>query len=844
MLKLLIVVAVGLIAPPYAGGESIVFKNYVLPCRRLPLNIRPTKYSMHLNFPSLQRNMLVWPQYDGQVNISVEFMRKTSEKRIEIIDDLKKIGCHFDGPPKQIVLHADTSLDIQEIKVYGEPLLKFLNSRRLMRLKISTLLRDRSNQLVAIKFKHGTFLRGRGVISISFKGTLNHNQRGVYVSVGASGHMHIVSQMRPDFARLVFPSFDDPRFRAPFSLSISYDRNMTAFGNTQVESHRNSGHMATTTFATTHKMPVHMLAFAIGQFDRPLNLHSKKFGRIRDVRIITEPGKRAAGKFALNMAKKSLEWFEQYINFEFPGSKLDIIAIPCLEKDNTESDGLVFVRDKILLVDDEKKPDAKIATAVNVAHVVVHQWFGNLISTCRWSDVWITEGVAAQFAFKFAKTQYPDSEYFVRLFILSSMLQADQSGKMHQLSPESWELETSEEAYGIFDNLEFMKSASLAQMLSDAVGEVNYQSLLRNLIYKYAHKVVCFSNYTKMLEWTLAANLLNPSYEPISILHTIPKFRGVPLLDVDNGENGLSLSLRSEGLTSTHKGLLSIFISLMNSTNSDRNLGHFISAYARMDNSYNLLWPLQNESSAFLKIDPNPTIRTYYRTRYTDRLYERLMLAVERKWIGPMDRLHLLDDANSLVKSKLIEKDVFSNFLNSYINEDHGAVLLGMLAANETLAQLGMAGSEAITQAIWRLYEKYGFMVTGNESLIMQRAREVILKTLVRQQNPLVINAAVHAYEQSQGQVALFLRDPIYTALVLSRSSHLGSLVDKFARIKSYDEGLRLIAAFTHSDDSKFVEQVCEAAKSAPEEVLIRYSDILQSKFGGCGKLKVFSSSE
>src|SRR6185436_11642467 len=57
-------------------------------------------------------------------------------------------------------------------------------------------------------------------IDIAYTGTLNDKLRGFYKSV-ANGRNYAVTQMEATDARRAFPSFDEPRFKATFDVSLT-----------------------------------------------------------------------------------------------------------------------------------------------------------------------------------------------------------------------------------------------------------------------------------------------------------------------------------------------------------------------------------------------------------------------------------------------------------------------------------------------------------------------------------------------------------------------------------------------------------------------------------------------
>src|SRR5262245_20364090 len=74
---------------------------------------------------------------------------------------------------------------------------------------------------------------GPAEIHISYTGILNDKLRGFYLSK-ANGRNYAVTQFESTDARRAFPSFDEPAFKATFSVSLTIDQNDTAIANGQL----------------------------------------------------------------------------------------------------------------------------------------------------------------------------------------------------------------------------------------------------------------------------------------------------------------------------------------------------------------------------------------------------------------------------------------------------------------------------------------------------------------------------------------------------------------------------------------------------------------------------------
>lgn len=71
-------------------------------------------------------------------------------------------------------------------------------------------------------------------------------------------------------------------------------------------------------------MSTYLVAFIVSDFE---SIHDRT-SRGVDVRVWTQPGKTNLGKYALEVSKKILEFYEGRYGIDYPLPKMDLIAIP------------------------------------------------------------------------------------------------------------------------------------------------------------------------------------------------------------------------------------------------------------------------------------------------------------------------------------------------------------------------------------------------------------------------------------------------------------------------------------------------------------------------------------
>jgi aminopeptidase N len=232
---------------------------------------------------------------------------------------------------------------------------------------------------------------GAATIKIEYTGILNDQLRGFYLSKAAHRN-YAVTQFEPTDARRAFPSFDEPAMKATFSTTLIVDKGDTAISNTNIVSDE-AGPTAdkhTIHFATTPKMSTYLVAFLVGDFQC---LSGESDGV--PIRACATPDKVQMGAYALQGAEFFLHYYDTYFGIKYPMPKLDMIAIPDFEAGAMENFGAITYRETVFLVDEKTaSTNEKKTVAIDVAHEMAHQWFGDMVTMKWWNNLWLNEGFA------------------------------------------------------------------------------------------------------------------------------------------------------------------------------------------------------------------------------------------------------------------------------------------------------------------------------------------------------------------------------------------------------------------------------------------------------------------
>ena len=108
------------------------------------------------------------------------------------------------------------------------------------------------------------------------------------------------------------------------NLNVPVDRVALSNMNVVATEPTESGQRQLVKFATTPIMSTYLVAFVVGELD---HIETASASGIQ-VRVYTPPGLSEQGRFALDVAAATLDFFATYFGEPYPLPKMDLVAVP------------------------------------------------------------------------------------------------------------------------------------------------------------------------------------------------------------------------------------------------------------------------------------------------------------------------------------------------------------------------------------------------------------------------------------------------------------------------------------------------------------------------------------
>jgi aminopeptidase N len=505
---------------------------------------------------------------------------------------------------------------------------------------------DQPNEMVRLAFAK-PLPKGAVALHLKFSGKLTAGLRGLYLSKSAR-RQYAVTQFEGTYARMMFPGFDEPAFKATFDLSVVADKGDTAISNGRIikDDPLPGSTRHKITFSTSPKMSTYLVALAIGDW--------QCLERTVDgipIRVCAVPEKKQYGQFALEAAAQSVHFYNQWYGIKYPFQKLDMLAIPDYEWGGMENTASIFYRDTALLMDEKTASVfSKRGHATVVAHEIAHQWFGDLVTAAWWDDIWLNEGFATWMERKPIRAWHP--EWHLEEDEAATAQRVIGQDSLSAARAIHGDPRTSAEIKEMFDGITYEKGGAVLGMLESYVGPEVFRSGVNAYLKAHAN-----GNATSADFWQAMAKV---SGKPVDkIMPTFVMQPGVPLVTVggncSSGKQALELSqqrflLSSSGDVAKREQVWSIPICTKTANNTGSACYLMEKQTARFDANACPDWFIANRDA-----------KGYYRVFYRDPKNLNDVAAKAENALTVPERIAFVEDLWAMTRAGKEPVGIFLN---------------------------------------------------------------------------------------------------------------------------------------------------------------------------------------
>jgi aminopeptidase N len=681
----------------------------------------------------------------GNLNASEEFTFESAPGKLPKTIAPRHYVIHLEPDENQMTVDGAEAVEIEVLK----PTRQIVLNAGDMKIWNATLSHSGAREKLIpqadlaaqqVKFMAAQDLRpGPYTLSFCFRSPINTESRGLFLQhYQANGRTETIlaTQMLPDKARLMFPCWDEPAFRATFQLSVKVDKKTSAVSNMPDVAEEPVGtDKKIVIFGRSPPMSTYLVSLICGRLE---SIEDQVDGVT--LRVFTIPGKSKLGAFALESERQLLAYYREYFGIPYPMPKLDQIALPQNFGGSVESWGAIAYDENLLLYDSENSASqAQEQIFATMSRAIAQQWLGDLVTMAWWNNRWLSESLSSWIAHKAEDKLHPEWRSWLRATAdrEQAMVQ-DERSDTRPIQPAV--SQNQQVDYG-FDNIVFWKGQYVIRMLEGFVGDDGFRDGIRLYLKQNQFSNTTAENLWAALEKTSSRSvsqlvspwLTQPGYPMIRVTAECVKSKQVVTLE--QSRFTLEPGTGNDQQWIIPVGILSTF-------NPHRP------SYALLDK----ITQTFDFPDCLGALNVNANDLGFYRVWYDPDLFVKLLRDWDR--LSEEERVDVVSDTWAMVISNRSPVSAYLTLLEGLAGETSYSVWHNILQALITIdrleqGQTGRAAYQAYVCSLLNpLLERLGWYPSNDEELATKLFRSELIEVLGLFGDRSVINQAFERFEE------------------------------------------------------------------------------------------------
>lgn len=230
--------------------------------------------------------------------------------------------------------------------------------------------------------------------SIVIRYSVDHPVLGLYFHGPTPDHPSATWQMwsqgEDEEARYWIPCHDAPNEKMTTEMVVTVDERFTVISNGALLQERLNGNGSKTWhFLESIPHTTYLITLVIGEFVRLADEW-----RGIPVEYFVEPGREEEARRSFGKTARMMEFFSERFGCPYPYEKYAQVAIRHFHFGGMENTSATSQADATL---HDRRAALNVSSDELVAHELVHQWFGDLLTCKSWAHAWLNEGFATYF---------------------------------------------------------------------------------------------------------------------------------------------------------------------------------------------------------------------------------------------------------------------------------------------------------------------------------------------------------------------------------------------------------------------------------------------------------------
>ena len=324
-------------------------------------------------------------------------------------------------------------------------------------------------------------------------------RRGLYFNAPNAAYPNrprqVWTQGEDEDSRYWFPCFDSPNERFTSEIIVTVPKEWTTISNGKLLSVEEDGPVKTYHWSQDKPHPTYLISLVAGEYTEI----SDQWNGV-PILYYSPPGREEDTRRAFGKTPKMMQFFAEKIGIPYPWDKYSQVTVADFIFSGMENTSATTMADSLL---HNERAHLDYSSDSIVAHELVHQWWGDLL-TCRdWSQGWLNEGFATYFDLLFKEYDLGVDEFRYAVYQdANSYLREDSSHYRRPVVNNVYN-----QPVDLFDRHLYEKGALILHMLRFILGDELFWKAIRHYCAEYQGKNVTTEDLQRAIEEATGKNM-------------------------------------------------------------------------------------------------------------------------------------------------------------------------------------------------------------------------------------------------------------------------------------------------------------------------------------------------
>jgi len=284
-----------------------------------------------------------------------------------------------------------------------------------------------------------------------------------------------------------FPCADHPNERQTTELIATVKTGYEVISNGALLSKKENAGAGTTTWHYKQDKPhvAYLVSLVVGKF-----AVQREQWRGKPVAYYVPPERADDMQRSFGDTLRMLDFYSERFGYVYPWAKYDQVVVEQFIVGGMENTSATTLNENTL---HDAKADIDYSSEPLVAHELVHQWYGDLI-TCRdWAHLWLNEGFATYFEAVWDEHDNGPDEFAYNMY--QKARRALDGGKAKPIVDRRWG-----DPWDQFDARSYPKGAWVLHMIRNRTGDDRFWKIIRTYTKRHEYGIVESTDFRQVCE--------------------------------------------------------------------------------------------------------------------------------------------------------------------------------------------------------------------------------------------------------------------------------------------------------------------------------------------------------